>query len=1426
MRLRPKTTRRLLILGVVMLVFAGVGAAFWTVNARKSAARIAQARQNAMAAFARGDYAAALPEFSTYLKESKTAEEGPATADVEALLAYGKSRQAIPMPRARHMTEAINVYERYLELRPGDLEAQHRLLDLYPLVKYNEEALNVAEVVLKRDPKDIHALRAKVRALANQRHYLEAHEVAEELAAVQPLDLNAHRWVLEMMLRLQRPAEQIVARFETLRQQHPDDARFELLLATAYHYVHRPDEAARLLKSAAARENIDPKVATELARMLELPEYRMFRESNAVLERLAAAAGDADGLHVRPLVERLWQGGRIREVLKRTEGLDPDSPESDTDLLAYRALALYDDNKPADAAVIVNALAARKDDLAAGSWATAMRARADENLAPLDRIKQYETARAATPDNEVIHFFVGEAYADGLGESEPALRAWEVAARLAPSWAVPAAARARMLAITGRSAEAFEEAREAHQRAPGALSTTTGLIVAWFAHQQQNPDPDGRRKLLDLVTRVQDRFPGERETLHIYVALLSRTGDREKALGVIRKALDGKEPAPRDALLRLAAISFSEKLGLEQEILKFAVEAHGIAPSVAFRQAMLLADGGKPLEGRKLLERSMREDQKADPAVWAVALLQYRENTGDPDVLPEWVRLGEANPANVLVQQAILQSPARLKDKVFWDRTIVRLKKLTGDDAVMPRVERARWLLSGEPSEQDASEAIVLLSDVDRVVTARPEIRRLLGLAYEKNAARKTGSQRDSLLQKAADELEKVFEARNADAAVATDLTRVYRALGRTADAERVMSRVAERAADLGLDGRIKTARTLVAQGQLRLAVGVLEPIGDGQDPTRDAMLCELYRRTGDNQKAASLYRKMADDERADPARLAEGADFFARTGQPAEAERLLAKLRKADLPEGRRALLLARYAEQHGTPEEALAGFEAAVKSDAARPAAWQGLVAFHLRRLKFADAVAAADRGLAAVPNDAGLRSLRTRAAALQGYENDPNVATLADALSDDPNSAAVGEMLRVLAEARKTNEPLAQLVPKLRELADRNPQLLRLQMFVAQGYVRLKDYDEAERVAARAAQLAPNAPEPARLLAAVYAARPGLAKWPKVLDAARQWRQRSMDDPRPADVAIAQTLLEMGQPAEAADQLAPHVTAPLAPDANRGLAGLYARALLAAAREKQAAELLTPLAKTDLAWRKLWLELAAVPGAFGDAEGATKWVEQIAPLLGDAPAERAALAETWVAIGVRFSSDAALAKARATIEPLLSDDEAAPDGWRLLSMVAEASGDMEQAARAYRELLKAQPENSDVQNNLAYALLSLGRKEDLAEARQLAEKAVEKRPTSGTYLDTLARVYRQAGDLPAAQRTFQRALEAGAQGGSVEAMIGLADTHARAGQPAKARDLLGRINSALRRGDMKLSASLQRELDGVRQSVKGAAPSGRLD
>jgi tetratricopeptide (TPR) repeat protein len=1434
MHLRPKTTRRLLILGGILCGLAAIAVTVWIVSSRKTAARIAKAREGAMTAYAKGDYVAALPLFAEYLTDTRTAEKAPGKADVEALLAYGKSRLAIPMPKGEHLRQAKQAFERYLQLKPGDRDAQHLLLELYPRIHYNEEALALADTVLASDPKDVPALRAKVGAYADQRKYKDALAASEQLLKVVPDDLDTHAKIQTLMLAMDKTGDeapaQVVKRYEGLLAEHENDPRFELLLARAYFLSNQFDLAKRYLKLAAGRpQATQPAVAAKLTPLLD--KFRLYEESNTLLERLAATA-EEDPIHTRPLVRRLWQNGVPKEVLKRTAKQDPASPTSDTDLLAYRALALYDLNRPADAAPIVEALTNRKDDMAAVAWSTALHTRENgDNLPPRDRTKHYLEALERAPENEVIHYFLAEAYL-ALGETEPALREFSVASRLAPNWAAPAAQISRTLVATGRSGDAVDYAALAYQRAPKLFGTRVQYVLAVFADQQQDPRPGTREKLFGIVEEIQQKIPGEPETLHVYAALLSRMGKRDKAVEVIKSALKPEAPAPRETLLNLALVSYVEKLGLEGNILDFAEKTYGLTPAIALRKAVLLAQKGKSKDGLKLLESARQSDAKTSPVIWSLAILQYRDSIGDETAVKEWVRLGESNPDDLTVQLAVLRSEARKRDKAFWLRTIERLKKLSAEDAVVPRLERARWLLAGDPSKPEAAEAITLLTGID--AANMPEVHRLLGIAQEKTAALSTGSPRETLLNGAAKELETALGARGTDESVANDLTRVYRALGRNTDADRVMAKVAERAADLGVDGRKRTARMLIGAGQLTRAIEVLEPIGDGQDPGRDAMLCGLYRRIGQNDKAAKLYGKLLADERAEAATLADGAEFFAAQDKPQEAAKFIARIKSMDIPPATRELLLAEYAEHFGTDAEALQDYEAAVKADPGQAAAWHGLVGYHLRELKFPDALAAADRGLKQLPDDRALQSLRARASALQAYQQDPNLKTFANELAADPESTAITDMLRVLGEAKAGNEPLATTVAKLRELADRNPQLLRLQRYVAEGYVKLGQYDDAETVAARTAARLPNDREAAKLQTQVYAARPGTDKWPRVLEAARQWRQRSLDAPLEADLAITQTLIEMRRPADAVIQLKPHVIAAAQPagksttqpttqpDVSPGVLSLYAKALLRSGDDKAAAALLAPMAKTSAEWRRVWLKLGTA--GFDAGDPAVRWVDQIVPMIpADSPSERSMLAETWCAIGTQFSSKPALDRAKPLIDQMTMDPKTGAEGWRLLAAWAEANGDMEQATRAYRELLNVQPDNPDVQNNLAYALLSTGSSKDLPEARKLAEAAVNKSPASATYQDTLARVYLAAGELPAAEKAFQRALDA--ERGSIEAMIGLADVHARSGRPEKVKELLARINDALANG-VTLSPALRRQLDGVRQSVKSPVQSGRIE
>jgi tetratricopeptide (TPR) repeat protein len=122
---------------------------------------------------------------------------------------------------------------------------------------------------------------------------------------------------------------------------------------------------------------------------------------------------------------------------------------------------------------------------------------------------------------------------------------------------------------------------------------------------------------------------------------------------------------------------------------------------------------------------------------------------------------------------------------------------------------------------------------------------------------------------------------------------------------------------------------------------------------------------------------------------------------------------------------------------------------------------------------------------------------------------------------------------------------------------------------------------------------------------------------------------------------------------------------------------------------------------------------------------------------------LAETRVRLGDAAGALAAFCKAR----ELNPGDSAAAFGF---ARALEATGQRQQAANAYEEVLKIDPNNARALNNLAYLKADLG--VDLDRALTMAQHAVETMPGQPGCLDTLAMVYNKRGLADEAIRIFQ--------------------------------------------------------------------------
>lgn len=91
-------------------------------------------------------------------------------------------------------------------------------------------------------------------------------------------------------------------------------------------------------------------------------------------------------------------------------------------------------------------------------------------------------------------------------------------------------------------------------------------------------------------------------------------------------------------------------------------------------------------------------------------------------------------------------------------------------------------------------------------------------------------------------------------------------------------------------------------------------------------------------------------------------------------------------------------------------------------------------------------------------------------------------------------------------------------------------------------------------------------------------------------------------------------------------------------------------------------------------------------------------------------------------------------------------------ILGAAYERSGDLDLSIRKMRAVLEVNPQNAAAMNFIGYTLAERGR--DYDEAERLLVRALELRPDSGEFLDSLGWIYFRKGQLEAAVTTLERA------------------------------------------------------------------------
>ena len=368
MNLRPKTKRRVAVLLLGLAVLLSLATTTVTIRLHRLRARREAHRAAALAAYQRGDYLLSAREFDRTLAGSDDTD-GP------ALLADGISHLHLAATDDHQAVTARLMLTRYLLAQPGDLEAQHALLQADRQLGYGTDVLMLSHALLAQNPRDSAAGVALVQTLAASGQYPAAEQASESLNAVQPTDLVAQAATLRLMHLDGTAPGQILARADARLSQSPQDAGCLLLRGIAAAEAGQPDDALRWLRRADTAAPPLPPVGVPLLSDA-FDHLGDFADGVRVLTR-AAAEHPADVDLRFAFLLRTWELRDDATVTGRLHDLRPTDPQADARLLGLKGLV----DNPASG-TIISTLQARPTDRLAGVWADVLLARSAGPLVP------------------------------------------------------------------------------------------------------------------------------------------------------------------------------------------------------------------------------------------------------------------------------------------------------------------------------------------------------------------------------------------------------------------------------------------------------------------------------------------------------------------------------------------------------------------------------------------------------------------------------------------------------------------------------------------------------------------------------------------------------------------------------------------------------------------------------------------------------------------------------------------------------------------------------------------------------------------------------------------------------------------------------------------------------------------------------------
>lgn len=1343
--------------------------------------RTAGWKRDGLAAARTGDHERAADLLYRYLRRIPR--------DEEALKAYASSREQAELPNGQHLAASIEALKLLVGMDPQRLGDHLHLLELYVRTDRRPEAIDIANAILKQQPGNTAALRLKSEMLLRQGQYREVLETTGRWIVIAPRDVSAHLDRMEAQSQLGYPPAEMLNEALRLIQANSNDAHFELIGAVAHRLAGNRQDAARLLRSAAGR----PVLEEELIPVL-VTQFDLLGMSDDALTLLDDLVKRGAGKEVRAtLARRFWESGKWERCAAMLADLDPQSAQSDSTLLALRAIAAARTGNAADGAACRSALAGRKQ-AAARAWVRLLSRILDASAVD-DRqlVKDCRDALILDPRNSYLADFLGEAYAR-QGERDLAISAWQHAIRINPFWPVPATRLVEMYLQTGQTEEAMRLAIATVQRCPNHSMAVISLAVAWSAGIERGR-VGHREELLKLVTSLQNELPNEDQSLLITLQLHARAGEKQKAQQIIRDALQRPKASER-LLLSMAIASRNMELGLEEPCLRACEEHHGVTPLSAYVSAVDKLTRGNGDDGLKVFDEKAAASGKPSDLAWRRARTRYLDLLGGEKARVAWIALADAYPNEASIQQEAVSTRTLASDWDFQTRAIERLRRLTGDNGLAWRLARARLEVLWPRSIKDVESGSVLLTQIVKEFPDAAEPRVLLARALKQMG-------RDDA---AVEHLARAAQLEPLSVPIGLLHAAALQSRGLRDRAQREIARITPLLRTV--PEQQAAAQVLSDAGDLAGAEALLtrDTLSAAAPPT--LLLAHVCVRQEKWTQAESVFTRLL--EKPDLPILLHAAAFYDSRGRSADADKAIARIDTLQLEPGRAAMVRGEHYSRIGDNARAIQEFTAATRQAPADPAAWGLLLRKQFVVGGIDAALATADEAAAKATVKAPFEAIRERAPLLREASRVISLQrSVASFLSDPLNSATTIEMMRLVVDGNRTGD-LERLAVRLQQFADAHPAYPPALIQLALCHQSMGRNAAALSTARRAAANFRNSTELAQLIMALCGDG---GHWEEMLAAAEELKKLPGGDSLAADLAIARAQTALGRWASVVKLLEQRLPAARAnPDRHVEVLSLYALSVANTGQEKAASDILWPLAQSRAPWRVQWIEISL---SLANRASAVSWLEQVAAIIiaQGAVSECTLLADAYDSLSRRLNDPQLARKAK----DLAAKNAAAPDATAATllaaAMLADRQGDSSTAESLYRRAIEKDADLWIAKNNLA--MLLLNRNADPAQAIALATDAVRAQGQVASLSDTLAFAQARSGDPAAAAQTLRSAIAL--QPDNPVWRIRQAQYLVDAANIPEAGKVLVALDDA-RINTRNLPEDLQAQLEQLRKTVKG--------